>query len=106
MATGKHITFKDSYKNINFLVVQIAKIGGYRYNNGSVYVGDWNKKGVREGQGHLSFPDGSRYDGNFEENVFCGLGVLTFPDGAKYYIISFLLTFVGSLFDLDMKANF
>lgn len=65
------------------IAVQIAKTGGYRYENGFVYVGDWNKNGAREGQGHLSFPDGTRYDGRFEENVFCGLGVLTFPDGAK-----------------------
>lgn len=50
-------------------------------------MGDWNKEGLREGQGHLRFPDGTRYDGNFEANVFCGLGVLTFPDGAKLVFI-------------------
>lgn len=74
----------------NFLTVQIATVGGYRYNsNGSVYVGDWNKNGGREGQGHLVFQDGTRYDGRFEENAFCGLGVLTFPDGAKYANVTF-----------------
>lgn len=62
----------------------MAKIGGYRYANGSVYVGDWSRKGAKEGQGHLLFSDGTRYDGKFEDNVFCGLGVLIFPDGAKY----------------------
>lgn len=66
------------------LSVKIAKVGGYRYGNDGVYVGDWNRNGVREGQGHLLFPDGMRYDGKFEENTFSGLGVLTFPDGAKY----------------------
>ncbi|XP_044262495.1 MORN repeat-containing protein 4 homolog [Tribolium madens] len=62
----------------------VAKIGGFRYENGAVYVGSWNKDGRRHGYGHLKFRNGNRYDGFFEDGLFHGLGMLTFSDGAKY----------------------
>ncbi|XP_074028892.1 MORN repeat-containing protein retinophilin [Leptinotarsa decemlineata] len=65
------------------LLPVVAK-GGYRYENGSVYVGTWNTEGKRHGEGHLLFSDGVRYDGLFENGLFHGRGILTFPDGAKY----------------------
>ncbi|CAH2009464.1 unnamed protein product [Acanthoscelides obtectus] len=61
----------------------VAK-GGKRYTDGTSYVGDWDSEGRRQGEGHISFPDGIRYDGSFEQGLFSGFGVLTFPDGAKY----------------------
>ncbi|KAJ8920475.1 hypothetical protein NQ315_005343 [Exocentrus adspersus] len=65
-------------------ILPIAASGGYRHQNGSAYVGTWNTEGRRQGEGHLKFPDGTRFDGEFENGLFHGLGVLTFPDGAKY----------------------
>lgn len=65
------------------LLVKIAAVGGYRYENSSVYVGEWNKEGLKEGDGHLLFTDGTRYDGTFEDGLFNGLGVILFPDGSK-----------------------
>lgn len=65
------------------ILAKISKFGGYRYENGPIYVGDWNTLKHRQGQGHMSYPDGTRYDGRFENGLFHGLGVLTFPDGAK-----------------------
>ncbi|XP_050307671.1 MORN repeat-containing protein 4 homolog [Anthonomus grandis grandis] len=58
--------------------------GGFRFKNGSTYVGSWNNKGTMQGDGHLLLPGGIRYDGCFDEGLFHGLGVLTFPDGARY----------------------
>ncbi|KAK9751476.1 MORN repeat [Popillia japonica] len=63
---------------------KIAVTGGYRYGNGTVFVGNWNNTGLRDGLGHLQFPDNTRYDGYFADGLFNGLGVLTFIDGAKY----------------------
>lgn len=62
----------------------IAATGGHRYNNEGVYVGSWNTNGQKHGQGHEIFPNGTRYDGLYEDGLFNGLGVLSFPDGAKY----------------------
>jgi hypothetical protein len=36
------------------------------------------------GQGILTFPDGSTYEGKWKEDKFCGGGVLTLPDGSKH----------------------
>ncbi|XP_066147515.1 MORN repeat-containing protein 4 homolog [Euwallacea fornicatus] len=64
--------------------ISVMAYGGHRYENGAVYVGSWNNEGKRESEGHLLFPDGTRYDGKFEDGFFHGLGVLTFPDGARF----------------------
>ncbi|KAJ8956578.1 hypothetical protein NQ314_006705 [Rhamnusium bicolor] len=64
-------------------MVPIVASGGYRYADGSVYVGTWNNEGKRQGEGHLLFPEGTRYDGMFENGLFHGFGVLTFADSAK-----------------------
>lgn len=65
------------------IIIAITKNGAYKYEDGSRYVGDWNGKGLRHGQGSLLFPDGSRYDGWFQNGLFSKLGVFIFPDGAK-----------------------
>lgn len=38
---------------MNFLVVGVAKRGGYRYEDGTRYIGDWNSRGQKHGMGHL-----------------------------------------------------
>ncbi|XP_069684366.1 MORN repeat-containing protein 4 homolog isoform X3 [Periplaneta americana] len=62
----------------------VVKTGAYRYEDGTRYVGDWNQRGQKHGMGHLSLPDGTRYDGAFQNGLCGGLGVMCFPDGAKY----------------------
>jgi hypothetical protein len=62
----------------------VVKTGAYRYQDGTQYVGDWNQRGQKHGMGHLSLPDGTRYDGAFQNGLCAGLGVMCFPDGAKY----------------------
>lgn len=62
----------------------VAKTGGFRYEDGTRYIGDWNQKGQKHGMGHLLLPDGTRYDGSFVNGVCSGLGIMNFPDGSKY----------------------
>jgi hypothetical protein len=62
----------------------VVKTGAYRYPDGSRYVGDWNQRGQKHGMGHLCLPNGTRYDGAFQNGLCTGLGVMCFPDGAKY----------------------
>jgi hypothetical protein len=50
----------------------------YRKNEGTVYEGDW-VYGIREGQGKLSFADGSFYRGEFKKDQMWGKGI--FIDG-------------------------
>jgi len=62
----------------------VVKCGAFDYQDGTRYVGDWNSKGQKHGMGHLVLPDGTRYDGAFNNGLCGGLGVMCFPDGAKY----------------------
>lgn len=34
-------------------VTGVVKCGGYRYDDGTRYIGDWNHKGQKHGVGHL-----------------------------------------------------
>jgi hypothetical protein len=45
----------------------VVKTGGFRYDDGTRYIGDWNQKGQKHGMGHLLLPDGTRYG---EFNIF------------------------------------
>lgn len=46
----------------------IMKTGGFRYDDGTRYIGDWNQKGQKHGMGHLLMPDGTRYGSAFPFN--------------------------------------
>lgn len=61
----------------------VAKTGSYKYEDTTRYIGEWNSRGQKHGMGHLVLPDGTRYDGAFNNGLSSGLGVMTFPDGAK-----------------------
>lgn len=39
----------------------VVKTGGFRYDDGTRYIGDWNQKGQKHGMGHILLPDGTRY---------------------------------------------
>ncbi|XP_024084514.1 MORN repeat-containing protein 4 homolog isoform X2 [Cimex lectularius] len=62
----------------------VVKTGGYVFEDGTKYIGDWNSKGQMHGLGILLLPNYTRYHGTFLANVCSGLGVMNFPDGAKY----------------------
>lgn len=71
-----------------------VKVGGWRYEDATRYIGEWNQRGMKHGTGHLQFADGTRYDGQFFEGMSHGLGCMWFADGAKYDI------FVLAIFSL------
>lgn len=48
----------------------VVKTGGFRYDDGTRYIGDWNQKGQKHGMGHLLLPDGTRYGTQFSFLVF------------------------------------
>ena len=49
----------------------------------SKYIGDYTDG--MSGKGRKFFPSGKIYNGEFENNMFCGRGTMTWPDGQKYY---------------------
>ena len=55
-----------------------------KYNNGSVYLGYFNKYWQREGYGILIFEDGSKYQGFFNDNKMNGRGRLVGIEGDYY----------------------
>lgn len=72
--------------SIHLLIKAITgavRCGGYRYEDGTRYIGDWNQRGQKHGMGHLLLKDGTRYDGAFSNGLCSGLGVMVFADGAK-----------------------
>jgi hypothetical protein len=52
-------------------------------NGGSRYEGDF-KENLRHGMGTYVLPDGSVYSGQWREGMMSGRGVFTWPDGAVY----------------------
>ncbi|XP_029161469.1 uncharacterized protein LOC114933155 [Nylanderia fulva] len=62
----------------------VVKNGAYKYDDSTKYIGDWNRKGLKHGAGLLVLPDGTRYEGAFQNGLCSGLGVIIFSDGAKY----------------------
>lgn len=76
--------FFSTYRNCLFPQFPgVAKNGAFKYDDGTKYVGDWNNRGLKHGAGALLLPDGTRYDGAFQNGLCSGLGVIIFPDGAK-----------------------
>lgn len=55
----------ESFQILFMFAVQtgVVKTGGFRYDDGTRYIGDWNQKGQKHGMGHLLLPDGTRYGG-------------------------------------------
>uniref|UniRef100_A0A8D9ENF2 MORN repeat-containing protein 4 n=1 Tax=Cacopsylla melanoneura TaxID=428564 RepID=A0A8D9ENF2_9HEMI len=62
----------------------VVKHGSFKYDDGTLYIGDWNERGQKHGLGHMKLPDRTRYDGTFHNGLCSGLGIMTFSDGAKY----------------------
>lgn len=53
--------------------------------NGFMYQGEWDKKSnLRDGKGVMIWPNGSRYDGWWANDVACGYGRLVQTKGSVY----------------------
>ncbi|GHS94133.1 hypothetical protein AGMMS49949_07790 [Alphaproteobacteria bacterium] len=46
------------------------------YNDGCAYTGELNKKGRKHGRGSMAYPDGSKFEGSWTDNVRSGPGKL------------------------------
>ncbi len=57
--------------------------GVITYPNGSKYVGEF-KDGKRDGQGTHTYPNGRKYVGEYKSNLRNGQGTLTYSSGEKY----------------------
>ncbi len=51
--------------------------------DGSIYEGQWDN-GKPHGEGAFKYPNGSKYIGTFVEGIKNGIGTLIFPDGSRY----------------------
>ena len=58
-------------------------LGVMTYPDGQKYVGRWEDD-KRNGQGTLTYPDGREYEGEFKRGERNGQGTLIFPDGIKF----------------------
>lgn len=58
--------------------------GTYQYPDGSVYKGEWNNQGQREGYGVMKFTDDSKYLGMFRAGLSDGHGSMIFSDNSRY----------------------
>ena len=72
----------------------------YKYPDGSEYNGEWSEQGQRQGWGQMSFPDGARYSGRFDNGLCTGCGVMVFRDGSRYVFVSILLMYRYSILNL------
>ena len=57
--------------------------GTYTYPDGTKYVGEF-RDDKKNGQGTYTFPNGAKYVGEFRDGNRNGQGIYTFPSGNKY----------------------
>ena len=56
----------------------------YKFDNGDIYNGQWNKDGLREGRGTLVWQDGSKYIGYWTNDQKNRKGRLIYANGDVY----------------------
>jgi len=52
------------------------------YNTGAQYSGGLNSDGVKSGLGRLTYPNGAKYVGDFQDGLCSGYGNYKSPDGS------------------------
>ena len=57
--------------------------GTFTYPDGTKYVGEF-KWGIKHGRGTITYSDGRKYEGEFKDGKRNGHGTLTFSNGQKY----------------------
>ena len=74
---------QKKYKKINDGVSVTLK-PQVKYENGSMYLGEWNNEDNRHGRGIQIFSDESRYSGQWSNDKPNGLGILRQKNGSYY----------------------
>nr|WP_262895559.1 hypothetical protein [Galbibacter mesophilus] len=85
---GEYLTFKSKKGNRLFYVgkVENHKANGFGIailDTGSRYEGEW-KDNMRHGEGSFYWIDGERYEGEYKNDERSGMGVYYWPNGDKY----------------------
>lgn len=62
----------------------LEDLGAFELDHGAIYIGQWNKNGLRWGRGTQSWPDGSKYEGYWKNDMANGKGRLIHSDGGVY----------------------
>ena len=63
---------------------QLIAAIGYKYEDGSVYYGNFANGLPADGRGTLIYPSKNRYDGEFKDGQRNGCGTFTFSNGRRY----------------------
>ena len=61
----------------------LGEWGSWTYEDGSRYEGEWQNN-MRHGKGILTWPDGARYEGEWRNDLAHGKGAFIWPDGSHY----------------------
>ena len=69
------------YRDSSYQSVPDTDQGTYTWPDGTKYVGEF-KSGNRTGQGTQTWPDGSKYEGEWKDNI-ANDGLYYLPDGSK-----------------------
>ena len=67
-----------------FAHLDLVTRGPCELDNGAVYLGQWNKDGLREGRGTQIWQDGSKYVGYWKDDQANRKGRLVHADGDVY----------------------
>ena len=62
----------------------LGERGPYELDNSAVYIGQWSNMGMRHGRGIQLWPDGSKYEGYWKNDMANGKGRLIHADGDVY----------------------
>lgn len=73
----------DSFERKNLI-----KKNPILFQNNQIYVGTWNLRGKREGFGEMYWPEGSKFEGLFKDDMMNGQGRLMNCEG-DYYVGNF-----------------
>jgi len=83
----EYVDTKDDEKEIEVVTTtEPAKKNGYHtytLEDGTKYEGEW-KEDMRNGQGTVTFTDGTKYTGGWLNDQMHGKGTYTWPNGNKY----------------------
>ena len=85
---SEYLTFRNPKNHLLHYIGQVSddKANGYGiavFDTGSRYEGEWVNN-LRQGEGSFYWPDGEYYKGEYDNDLRNGLGTYYWPNGEKY----------------------